>query len=130
MQTSIRRLAGAALVALLLSAFVLATPRLQGAAIDLSQPPTLAEPPPEPLPPPQPGELRPQVLTRGQVHEAYANPTPYDPMAGMTVKKAPPPLIQELPPEQKPEGENVRWIPGYWGWDEKKSDYVWISGFW
>src|SRR5262249_59769940 len=31
---------------------------------------------------------------------------------------------------QKPEGENVQWIPGYWGWDEDRNDFVWVSGFW
>src|SRR5439155_20762955 len=29
-----------------------------------------------------------------------------------------------------PEGDNVAWIPGYWGWDEEAEDFVWVSGFW
>src|SRR5262249_3547820 len=36
----------------------------------------------------------------------------------------------EQPPDQKPEGENVGWIPGYWAWDDERSDFLWVSGFW
>src|SRR5262249_54437221 len=46
------------------------------------------------------------------------------------VPKPPPEPIQEVPPDQKPEGENVTWIPGYWDWDTGRNDYVWVSGFW
>jgi hypothetical protein len=35
-----------------------------------------------------------------------------------------------MPPDQKPEGSNVQWIPGYWSWDDEKGDFVWISGIW
>lgn len=71
-----------------------------------------------------------EVLTRGPVHEAFANPYAKDPGAGMIVPKKPPEPINELPPEQKPEGENVLWIPGYWGWSEDREDFIWISGLW
>src|SRR5205085_2777765 len=30
----------------------------------------------------------------------------------------------------KPEGDNVQWLSGYWHWDEERTDFVWISGFW
>ena len=33
------------------------------------------------------------------------------------VPKQPPDPIQELPPDQKPSGQNIQWIPGYWAWD-------------
>jgi hypothetical protein len=33
-----------------------------------------------------------------------------------------------MPPDEKPEGDNVRWISGYFGWDEEKEDFIWISG--
>lgn len=85
---------------------------------------------PEPLPPPLPGELRPEVLTKGPVHEAFATPTDFNPKPGEIIPKAPPPLVQELPPEQKPEGDNVKWVPGYWAWEPERKDYIWISGFW
>lgn len=44
--------------------------------------------------------------------------------------KPPPEPIEEMPPEEKPEGENVTWIPGYWAWDDERKDYLWISGTW
>ena len=71
-----------------------------------------------------------QVLTRGPVHEAFAETVSFDPEPGMVVPQAPPVAIEELPPEQRPEGTNVAWIPGYWGWDDERSDYLWVSGVW
>ena len=71
-----------------------------------------------------------QVLTRGPVHEAFAETVTFDPEPGIVVPKAPPAAIEELPPDQKPEGANVTWIPGYWGWDDERSDFLWVSGIW
>ncbi len=71
-----------------------------------------------------------EELTRGPVHEAFAASVSFDPEPGMFVKTAPPGLIEEVPPDQRPEGDNVAWIPGYWGWDDEQSDFIWISGVW
>lgn len=71
-----------------------------------------------------------QVLTRGPVHEAFAGIVSYNPEPGVIVAKAPPEAIEELPPEMRPAGDNISWIPGYWGWDDERSDYLWISGTW
>lgn len=71
-----------------------------------------------------------EVLTRGPVHEAFAGTVSYNPEAGIIVDQAPPMLIEEIPPEQRLEGDNVAWIPGYWAWDEDQSDFLWISGIW
>ena len=71
-----------------------------------------------------------QVLTRGPVHEAFAETVTFDPEPGIVVSKAPPAAIEELPPDQRPEGANVAWIPGYWGWDDERSDFLWVSGIW
>jgi hypothetical protein len=70
------------------------------------------------------------ILTRGPVHEAFAEPVNQDAEKGLVVPKAPPAPIEELPPDEKPEGDNVVWIPGYWSWDLDKNDYLWISGVW
>ena len=35
-----------------------------------------------------------------------------------------------MPPDQKPAGQNIQWIPGYWGWDVSRNDYLWVSGIW
>src|SRR3954452_16677379 len=67
-----------------------------------------------------------EVLARGPVHEAFAEPVDYTPEAGPVADKAPPELIEELPPDQKPEGADVEWIPGYWSWEEEDKEYLWV----
>jgi hypothetical protein len=81
----------------------------------------------EPPPPPPQGV---DVQARGPVHEAYAEPVDTNPQPGPLIAKSPPSPIEELPPDQKPEGDNVQWIPGYWSWDSVQNDHVWVSGFW
>jgi hypothetical protein len=71
-----------------------------------------------------------EVLTRGPVHEAFGQPTVFNPKPGLAVPKKPPQAVEELPPDEKPEGENVSWIGGYWSWDEDRNDFIWVSGFW
>jgi hypothetical protein len=71
-----------------------------------------------------------QVLTRGPVHEAFAGTVTFNPEPGIIAPKAAPEAIEELPPEQKPEGANIAWIPGYWAWDDERSDFLWVSGIW
>jgi hypothetical protein len=71
-----------------------------------------------------------QVLTRGPVHEAFAGVVTFNPEPGIVVTKVPPNIIEEVPPEEKPEGDNITWIPGYWAWDDERSDFLWVSGTW
>jgi hypothetical protein len=70
------------------------------------------------------------ILPKGPVHEAFAQPFNKNPQATPIVPKQPPASIPEEPPDQRPKGENVQWIPGYWTWDVDKKDFVWVSGFW
>ena len=73
----------------------------------------------------------PEVLARGPLHEAFAAPVVYNPAPGAIVPKPPPSeQIEEQPPDQKPQGRDVEWIPGYWSWDDERADYLWISGIW
>jgi hypothetical protein len=69
-------------------------------------------------------------VLRGPVHEAFAQPSRVKPQPGPIVPKEPPKPIEEIPPDQKPAGENVQWIPGYWFWDEEKQEFLWVSGIW
>jgi hypothetical protein len=46
------------------------------------------------------------------------------------VEKEPPEVIDEVPPEERPEGDDVRWIPGYWHFDDEADEFLWVSGFW
>ncbi len=71
-----------------------------------------------------------QILTRGPVHEAFAETVTFNPEPGIVVSQAPPDIIEELPPDQRPDGANVSWIPGYWAWDDERNNYLWVSGIW
>ncbi|SFI89901.1 YXWGXW repeat-containing protein [Planctomicrobium piriforme] len=71
-----------------------------------------------------------EILTRGPLHEAFAQQVADASRQGAIVNKEPPAPINELPPDMQPEGNNIQWIPGYWAWDEDRSDYIWISGLW
>jgi len=96
----------------------------------LIQSPARTQPAPPPPPAPPAASDQYDVLTRGPVHEAYAAPVDYQPEPGPVADKAPPAPIDELPPDEKPEGQDVEWIPGYWAWDNEAKDYLWVSGFW
>ncbi|MEN6494559.1 MAG: hypothetical protein ABFD16_09740 [Thermoguttaceae bacterium] len=71
-----------------------------------------------------------ETLTRGPMHEAFAEVVSYNPQPGVSVSSQPPDPIDEVPPDQKPEDENAIWIPGYWGWDQDRNDFIWVSGVW
>ncbi len=78
-------------------------------------------------------ENGPEVLTRGPVHEAFAEAINHSPEPGPAVGKQPPPVIEEMPPADKPpataQGDYI-WIAGYWAWDTERNDYIWVSGVW
>ncbi len=71
-----------------------------------------------------------EYLTRAPLHEAFAGPYDANPTPNLVVKKEPPEPIDELPPEYRPAGDDVTWIPGYWSWDDERTDFIWISGVW
>lgn len=71
-----------------------------------------------------------EILLSGPLHEAYAEQFTIKPIAGLIVSKRPPDPIDEIPPEYRPEGSDVVWIPGYWGWDAERDDFVWVTGIW
>lgn len=71
-----------------------------------------------------------EAQTRGPVHEAFAGIVTFNPQPGVVVPRDPPAPIEELPPAERPEGGNVTWIPGYWAWDDERSDFLWVSGTW
>jgi WXXGXW repeat (2 copies) len=69
-----------------------------------------------------------EVQARGPVHEAFATLTA-EAQPTRVVAKRPPKNLEEMPPEDKPEGD-VLWISGYWAWDDDRSDFLWVSGIW
>jgi hypothetical protein len=72
----------------------------------------------------------PQVLEEGPIHEAFAEPIALDAKPRVLINREPPEPINELPPDVRPEGENIEWIPGYWMWSDIQQDFVWVSGVW
>jgi len=69
-----------------------------------------------------------EVLTRGPIHEAFAQPVIQEPVAPTPIQKEPPPPIAEEPPQERPDIENAQWIPGYWAWDAEREQFLWVSG--
>ena len=81
-------------------------------------------------PPPTPSQEQPEVLTRGPVHEAFAEPVDLNTQPGVVAPTQPPANIVENPPSDKPVGDQYVWVPGYWAWDSERNDYIWVSGCW
>ncbi len=71
-----------------------------------------------------------EVMMRGPIHEAYAQPVSTGAVSQLVVPKKPPEAIEEIPPDQKPADENTTWIGGYWAWDDGRKDFDWVSGVW
>ncbi|WP_319408370.1 hypothetical protein [uncultured Desulfosarcina sp.] len=80
--------------------------------------------------PPIPAEEQPEVLTQGPVNEAFAQPFNLEDQTGLVAPTAPPADIEEVPPPERPAGEQFAWVPGYWGWDSDRNGYIWVSGCW
>src|ERR1044071_8395008 len=85
---------------------------------------------PENAPPSIPVEEQPEVLIRGPVHEAFAEPVSFQYEAGVVAPISPPANIEEIPPAYRPAGDEVIWVPGYWSWDEERKNYIWVSACW
>ena len=81
-------------------------------------------------PPPIPGQEQTEVLTRGPVHEAFAEPVPLQVQAALIVPNQPPANIAEVPPADRPQGDHFVWVPGYWAWDADRNDFIWVSACW
>ncbi len=82
------------------------------------------------LAPPIPTAEQPEVLTQGPVNEAFAQPVNLEDQTGLIASTAPPAAISEVPPPERPAGDQFAWIPGYWAWDSDRSGYIWVSGCW
>ncbi len=70
------------------------------------------------------------VQARGPVHEAFGRPWEAVATPLPVMRQKPPDPIAEEPPDQRPAGANVRWLPGYWQWDTDQKDYIWVTGCW
>ncbi len=84
-------------------------------------------------PPPRPdyrNETGVVELNRGPLHQAFAQPYRPESSSGLTIDREPPPPIRELIPRIGPRHQEYQWIPGYWGWEPARNEFVWISGIW
>ncbi len=70
------------------------------------------------------------VLLRGPIHEAFAGVNVNEVQPSAVIPRRVPEPIDEIPPDYRPEGNNVEWIAGYWSWDQDKNDFIWVSGIW
>ncbi len=70
------------------------------------------------------------ALTRGPLHEAFAEPHNLNAEPSKLVDEDPPANIDETPPDYRPEGNQIEWIPGYWAWEPADTRFIWISGLW
>jgi hypothetical protein len=70
-----------------------------------------------------------ETLTRGPIHEAFANPADQDPKPSPVVPDKPPADVPEQPPAYQPEGD-FTWIPGYFEWDDDRRGFIWVTGVW
>ena len=80
--------------------------------------------------PPPPSQEQPEVLTRGPVNEAYAQPVGLQNQPSAVVASQPPANVAETPPADRPVGGSCIWAPGYWSWDAERANYIWVSGCW
>lgn len=71
-----------------------------------------------------------RVASSGPIHEAFAAPQPTTLAPPELVEKTPPKPLNEVIPDEKPEGDGVQWIPGYWEYDPTANTFVWVSGVW
>ena len=100
----------------------------QAASPSAVQPVLSSEPPPGM--PPVPGQEQPEVLTRGPVNEAFAQPVAMQNQSSDVVSTQPPTNIVETLPADRPSDSGCIWAPGYWSWDAERSNYIWVSGCW
>ena len=56
-----------------------------------------------------------EILTRGPVHEAFAGVVSFDPVPGVVVDREPPEPIEEIPPAERPAGDNIALDSGLLG---------------
>jgi len=70
------------------------------------------------------------VLTRGPVHEAFAQPVNTGGAQLLVIPQKPPDPIEEVPPDAKPDDPRAQWLSGYWSWSDDRKDFLWVSGVW
>jgi hypothetical protein len=63
-------------------------------------------------------------------HEIFASAARVPPSHPLSVLFPPPSPLAEQPPESKPPGDDVVWVSGYWKWDTRQDNWMWVGGVW
>jgi len=71
-----------------------------------------------------------EAQSLGLVHEGFDQPIAADFAPGLIAPKEPPAPLAERLPALMPSGARVLWLPGYWGRDDARKDFIWVSGAW
>jgi hypothetical protein len=71
-----------------------------------------------------------EPLTRGPVHEGFAEMVQLTPQPTPPVGGQPPQPINEMAADVRPDSPDAEWLSGYWGWDVERKGFIWISGVW
>ena len=71
-----------------------------------------------------------EVLTRGPLHEAFAEVVAYNPQPGQIVEKSRPKLSKRCRQPKSPRAANSLGSPAIGLGTTNASDYIWISGVW
>lgn len=80
--------------------------------------------------PPRTSATANEVLLRGPVHEAFAQPVAIERAASLALDVKPPAPPAEYPSAVRPARADSVWLPGYWAWERADERYVWIPGIW
>ncbi len=72
-----------------------------------------------------------EIMMRGPVHQAFAQPYPEN-QSMLQVEIIIPPPLRERPAAIRPtEDERTsQWVPGYWAVEPNSENLVWVSGVW
>jgi hypothetical protein len=71
-----------------------------------------------------------QVHANPLLHEALVSSYAGHSRHPLDVLYPPPSPLPERPSEPKPAGDNIVWAPGYWIWDTREDNWLWIHGVW
>lgn len=80
--------------------------------------------------PPRTSATATEVLLRGPVHEAFAQPAVVESAASLALDVKPPVAPAEYPSAVRPARADSVWLPGYWAWERAGERFVWIPGIW
>jgi hypothetical protein len=75
-------------------------------------------------------DIGPVELTRGPVHEGFAERPNLEAKPYPPAPTHPPEPLNEVPADVKPDDPNAEWLPGYWSWQATDKQFVWLTGTW